>query len=148
MGPTLIAVRIDAIGPTADPSIDDGASSLSVRNGVLDGFIMDERFGIGFSGTWHGLTSCARMLYRGERLVYTSGSDRRVRSKLWVVVSFEVWRMSKRQRILVNSLLSIPENLKDFSTPAIVSGRGTINLLSYSPGLRLKGTWSSQLLLV
>jgi hypothetical protein len=57
VGPTFITFRIDAISPTADPSMDDGASSLSARNGVLHGFVIDEHFGMGFSGTWHGLTS-------------------------------------------------------------------------------------------
>ncbi len=50
MGPTFITFRIDAISPTADPSVDDGTSSLSARNGGLDGFIIDEHFGMGFSG--------------------------------------------------------------------------------------------------
>jgi hypothetical protein len=55
--PTFITFRIDAIGPTADPSMDDGASSLSARNGVLDGFVLDKHFGMGFSGIWHDLAS-------------------------------------------------------------------------------------------
>ena len=65
--------RIDAIGPTADPSMDDGASSLSVRNGVLDGFAIDEHFGMGFSATRHELASWHPEVERGpsERLVYT-----------------------------------------------------------------------------
>lgn len=53
MGPTFITFRIDAIGPTANPSIDDGVSSLSVRDRVLNGFIIDEHFGMGFLWTWH-----------------------------------------------------------------------------------------------
>ena len=57
VGATFITVRIDAIGPTADPSMDDRASSLSVRNGILDGFVIDEHFGMGFSGSWHELAS-------------------------------------------------------------------------------------------
>jgi hypothetical protein len=80
-GPTFITSRIDAISPTADPSMDDGANSLSVRSGVLDGFIIEEHFGMGFSGTWHDPTSWHPEVARWERLVYTSGSDRRVRSK-------------------------------------------------------------------
>jgi len=53
VGPTFVTFRVDAISPTADPSMDDGVSSLSVRNGVLDRLIIDEHFGMGFSGTWH-----------------------------------------------------------------------------------------------
>jgi hypothetical protein len=57
VGPTFITFRIDAISPTADPGMDNGAGSLSVRNGILDGFVIDEHFGMGFSGTWHELAS-------------------------------------------------------------------------------------------
>jgi hypothetical protein len=75
VGPTFITLRIDAISPTADPSVDDGVSSLSVRNGLLDGFVIDEHLGMGFSGTCHDLTSWHPEVAWRERLVYTSGSD-------------------------------------------------------------------------